>query len=376
MVIAFGLRRQGIMPKRRVVLVAILATLIALVCSSLLQGDVKTLSLFYTVTTGAYPLVAEPVRDDPQPLGLDTNHPFEERTEPNVDSGVTMQALIPPQGVRVGVSQELELRQHLPCSCWNSSGPTNCCSRQVVRTHKMGYNLLEQLIVSYNLTLTVKKVELKGTRLMPRVPKNGGDFRMVFITRNMYDAITSGYLYHKSGRECWRSPDGRPRGLSKDKEVNLNWEENLLTTTPPVVPRNGRSICKYLEEESEQDGLRAFIEFSLVWYWKLLMHYYKQAFLPGSELYGRFGFTCYEDFADSGTERDAMGRMMDFLYPGGYILPAVVNKPKPAGGHATSTDKIMRARLRDIIQELDEEIFNGTIALHQSSFECNPHTTE
>jgi hypothetical protein len=71
------------------------------------------------------------------------------------------------------------------------------------------------------------------------------------------------------------------------------------------------------------------------------MQYYKQAFLAGSKWYGQFGFACYKDFADSGTEQDAMGRMMDILYPGGYILPAMVNKPKPAGGHATSKDKIM-----------------------------------
>jgi hypothetical protein len=64
--------------------------------------------------------------------------------------------------------------------------------------------------------------------------------------------------------------------------------------------------------------------------------------------------------------------MMDFLYPGGYHLQAVVKKPKKAGGHATSKDTIMRARLHHIIQELDNKVFNGTIALHQSSFGCNP----
>jgi hypothetical protein len=359
---------------RRVVLIAVWAALIILV-RSLLLWDMKPLhnnfelSLVFSVAVAD---LAEPARKDSQLLGLDTN-PFKNKTEKNVDSGVT-QALFAPQGVRVGVSQELELNRNLPCSCWNSSGPTKCCSRQVVRTHKMGYALMGELIDSYNLTL--EKAELKATRSVPRVPNNGGDFRMIFITRNMYDALTSGYLYHKSGRECWLGSTGQPKNISRTQPVNRkNWQ-NILAATPPVVPRNGRSICKYLAEESEQDGLRAFIEFSLVYYWKLHLQFYKQAFLPGSEWYGRFGFACYEGFADSGTQRVAMGRMMDFLYPGGYILPAIVNEPKEAGGHATSKDKIMRARLRHIIQELDDEVFNGTIALHQSSFGCNPHTTE
>jgi hypothetical protein len=157
------------MLKRRVVLVAIWAALTALVCSSLLRWKIKTfhnnfvLPLRFTMTAGADHLVAEPVRNGPQALGLDSNHPFEEKTEHDVDSGVTTQALIAPQGVHVGVSQEVELDHHLHCSCWNSSGPTNCCSRQVVRTHKMGFDLLGKLIDSYNLTLTVTKAELKGT---------------------------------------------------------------------------------------------------------------------------------------------------------------------------------------------------------------------
>jgi hypothetical protein len=237
----------------------------------------------------------------------------------------------------------------------------------------MGFALMGELIDSYNLT--VEKGDLKGPRV-PRVPKKIKDFRMVFITRNMYDALVSGYLYHKSGRECWLGPTGKRGGISHDRaEHRLNWE-NRLAATPPVVPRSNRSICKYLAEESERDGLGAFIEFSLVWYWKRLLEVYKRAFLPGkNKWYGRIGFACYEGFADSGTQRDAMGRMMDFLYPGGYDLRAMVKKPKEAGGHATSKDTIMRDRLRRIIQELDDELFNGTIALHQSAFGCNPHTT-
>jgi hypothetical protein len=193
----------------------------------------------------------------------------------------------------------------------------------------MGYSLMNLLVDAYNLT--VRAAELKATKCVPKVPKNGGDFRMILITRNMYDALISGYLYHKSGRECWLGANGQQASISHVRaEHSLNWENDLLPAMPPVVPRNGRSICKYLAEESEQDGLRAFIEFSLVWYWKLLLQFYKLAFQPDSKWYGRFGFACYEGFADSGTERVAIGRMMDFLYPGGYRLQAVVKKPKEA----------------------------------------------
>jgi hypothetical protein len=53
----------------------------------------------------------------------------------------------------------------------------------------------------------------------------------------------------------------------------------------------------------------------------------------------------------------------------------MVKKPKETGRHATSKDTIMQAGLRRIIEELDDEVFNGTITLHQSAFGCNPHTS-
>jgi hypothetical protein len=143
----------------------------------------------------------------------------------------------------------------------------------------MGYSLMNALIDAYNLT--VRAAELKATKVVPKVPKNGGDFWMILITRNMYHALISGYLYHKTGCECWLGANGQPASISHVRaEHSLNWENNLLAAMPPVVPRIGRIICKYLAEESEQDGLWAFIEFSLgtVWYWKLLLQFYKLAF--------------------------------------------------------------------------------------------------
>jgi hypothetical protein len=266
---------------------------------------------------------------------------------------------------------------NLPCSCWNSSALKKCCSRRIVRTHKMGHAMSKALIDAYNMTtssnMKIRLVELKGKGgFRPKLPQKG-DLRIVMIVRNLYDALVSGYLYHKTGRECWLGPTGmNKKPLShKRTENGWDWEPSFNRTAPVAVPRKGRSICQYLADESEEDGLRVFVEFSFSYYWKKLLYSWNEAQKnPASRLYRKFHIACYEDLINPASERAALHSMVDFLYPGGFHVPDRVIERKSAGGHATSTDPILRSRLRGIIERLDQEVFHGNVLLHQTSFQC------
>ena len=75
------------------------------------------------------------------------------------------------------------------------------------------------------------------------------DYRTVFVTRNWYDTIISGYLYHQSGRECWLSSGGKS-GVTGWLQ-NFNWEDFLEKergrTTPYWPQFPAPNLCKYLQ---------------------------------------------------------------------------------------------------------------------------------
>jgi hypothetical protein len=44
------------------------------------------------------------------------------------------------------------------------------------------------------------------------------------MLRNAFEAFVSGYLYHKSGRECWLSPEGQVNGKDSRHEGLRHWQ--------------------------------------------------------------------------------------------------------------------------------------------------------
>ena len=93
----------------------------------------------------------------------------------------------------------------------------NCCTNRIVVNHKMGYVFGEQTIKGrFNYSVGFKYIKIDWRNTSDGVPAHQwfmepegspvyDNFREVLITRNWWEAIVSGYLYHKDGRECWKN---------------------------------------------------------------------------------------------------------------------------------------------------------------------------
>lgn len=246
------------------------------------------------------------------------------------------------------------------CSCRNSKAGDDCCQRIVFRTHKFGYMLTQELFKPFP--------EIQRMRPSPVLLDGSVDYRHVMMTRHIPSAIVSGYLYHKSGRECWLTFNGGSRGSLPEK--TFRWE-NLITFPGNFPPGNKRSICRYLADESEEDGMRVYIDVALSKWYPGVLPYWRRVqerLVNGEE--SRTLQVCLEDA--SLHEEASFYRMMDFLYPGGhdYELPIRPPKGEYSGSHSTSHDPELRDRLLLLVKRLDDEIFGGVLADMQAAFRC------
>ncbi|KAK1745316.1 hypothetical protein QTG54_004607 [Skeletonema marinoi] len=226
-------------------------------------------------------------------------------------------------------SQQWWLNQTIDpnCSCetpWDSSvAPTDrmeCCHRSVGR--KEEYDLLT------NLTYQLEQ-----------------DYRTVFVTRNWYDTIISGYLYHQSGRECWLSSGGKG-GAS-------GWLKNFIGKTPPA------------------DGLRVYADFAIgFWLHSVSALATARNSIPPAKL--RTLFLCYDQFNENEKFPDAIKEAGHFLYPADDSTQwdGLKSDNHGGGGHSTTADKVFRMGLHDMLRIIDSEHFDGEIREGNSKFGC------
>lgn len=154
------------------------------------------------------------------------------------------------------------------CSCQNpKSNFKKCCKRRILRTHKMGCVMTKDLFDAYDGSSSsqsqaggqIRRVtephSYTYTKGLPRQ-----DFRDVLVLRNLYDAIVSGYLYHIDGRECWKTGKGEPiqNPETESKPYLQKWYE-YLSYDIVDPPRRNRSMCQYMADESEENGMRAYV---------------------------------------------------------------------------------------------------------------------
>lgn len=199
------------------------------------------------------------------------------------------------------------------------------------------------------------------------------DWRNVLILRNIYKSLLSGYLYHVGGQECWISQFGERDDTMlvgwKYPEVQL-WESYVSYDIPPSSG-NKTNLCSYLVTASEEDGMRAYIEWVFHIHYNSLFEYW--AMSQGLEHVTKRTLTvCYEDLSSAKTDVPTINMILDFLYDGPYHKPWNGNPPgkSDAGGHATTKDPELRARLTRIIHELDKKYYNGDIAWLNSILPC------
>lgn len=243
------------------------------------------------------------------------------------------------------------------CSCFTSSSASSdqCCNRKILRAHKMGVVLIQELFQGIESEI-IDPSEVETIE--------SADYRHVVVTRPWYDSIISGYLYHKSGRECWLDQNGNPRFKNK----TFDWESNLLY--PPSPPSRNRTLCQYLAEESEEDGMRAYVDFSLSDLYKGLLPHYELVTKTDRQ---RTLFVCFADLEDNKTATYL--EIMNFLYPGGHSFTKLPNGARENdGSHGTSRDEELRQRLRSIIENVDRENFQGMGAQGTRLFGCERKT--
>ena len=144
------------------------------------------------------------------------------------------------------------------CSCWSTAATAaSCCKRSVYRWHKMGSLLTVDLLapINFNRPRPVKVSRgLSLPQMERRIVERYSEMRKtqqgrdVVVIRNYVEAIISGYLYHKSGRECWTDPRGIVR-LESDYHYsmkNVDWEKFVSPSSSPQhsrSPGRGRNLC-------------------------------------------------------------------------------------------------------------------------------------
>lgn len=250
------------------------------------------------------------------------------------------------------------------CSCFNTDTRSECCKRDVSYAHKFGYALTQFLFRPF-------RNDIKQGDIGPNQEAFAGcDRRHVMIVRNLYSALVSGYLYHRAGYECEMDQFGRRVQKFGGRRHHL-WYLNF----EPDPPRRNRTICDYIRQESEADGMRAYMLWCLGWWYKGIIPYYEHVKGlrqqdPQEPL--RSIFVCFEDLTDPSQQEDLFYKIMDWFFPGGHNLkmPHEAMKEEYHGPHASNPDPEVRQRLRSLVQQLDRDDFNSTYTYMQSLFRC------
>ena len=255
--------------------------------------------------------------------------------------------------------------------CLDPDADSNYCHRGIIRVHKMGLTMLDMVAV-YQMFKPVHATEVSGR---PNYPNNfvkfqqpKEDYRHVLVTRDFYDSLLSGYLYHKAHRECDLDWYGRPNHTGwLYKNAEEDWEKRINVTAAKHVlawsPGRGRDLCSYLSDESEEDGLRVYMEWAKDMYLDPLVAFVEsRKEWEQSKKVKKTLFMCYEQLMANYTQAiTLMGLWMFPGHPAPARLKSIQVDKYDAGGHATEGDPVLRNRLLEMIAKLDEKLFKGII---------------
>lgn len=301
------------------------------------------------------------------------------------------------------------------CSCANPDANRRCCrGRNLFVLHKMGAILtrddphLRPYYQNQRISLSTRRMVTRATKTtIARIgfnitndehyPTGEGDYRDVFMFRDLYDSLASGYLYHKNGNECWKDIHGG-RFVGGNRFVK-NWTDYLSYDLQ--VP-SGVCLCRYLETSSIEDGMRALIDFAFhYWYPEYLARYAMS--LQSPQRRERTKFICFEDMAAPSRRDSTRMEILTFLFNGlptanvttgargGYLhrleerhrarllpprlprrrqLRGIATATRKEYGHATSHNPKLRALLLQAVKEVDDKYYCGDIAWLASIWPC------
>ena len=210
------------------------------------------------------------------------------------------------------------------------------------------------------------------------------DLRVALILRNIYDALVSGYLYHKQGRECFTDPNGLPLRDKQTHKRRIGHTEYLKFTTfiDAVNDHPAGNLCQYLMDEPVGKGMRAYIDFVFRNdYYSSSLLAWRSLSLQVDWIQERTHVTCFESLMSNRSA--ALADLLAFYYPTGVPNTMQVRAHTADrlhmlsskngtyhGPHSTNHDAELRENLIRVIHELDNEFYDGQIAFVDSMIPC------
>ena len=133
-------------------------------------------------------------------------------------------------------------------------------------THKWGFIALSLYCSAGNCKFDMRAI---SHDLKPRDP-------YFVVARNVYEAVASGYAYHKLGAECWLDDDFHPNPYPKGgndymrRQPRWWWTLNVTRTMTKEFSQI-ENFCEVLASLPEPIGLKMYSEFAFYkWYQKAL----------------------------------------------------------------------------------------------------------
>ena len=219
----------------------------------------------------------------------------------------------------------------------------------------------------------MRKAHFAGVPVLKRIPRKASR-DLVVVVRGILESIVSGYLYHKSGHECWLNDRGQPNNSLKhaaqrnDWLTRENWQSVIKRTKYPNP--EGRNLCEALAHFEEEIGLSIYAEFALEHFVNSAIH------LSVDSQDHDILFICLEDaMVDkrafvSTVKKFQSGVGISEIEQRMRRAPTVSNYSY-TGPHSTPEDTSLRRRLREIARRVDADLLDGKLQFAESIFRCS-----
>lgn len=237
----------------------------------------------------------------------------------------------------------------------------------------MTKDLLKQYLPHYQIAAEPHQFTYHHQLEKGELPTTKTDYRDVLVLRNLYSAITSGYLYHYKGFEC---------GMSFEKPNEFSylrrWNEYISYELNPQ-PRANHTLCRYLQNtgrnlENRIVSVRAYVDWVMRYYYSgILSHWALSQQIP--EIRQRTLTVCYEHLMSEQSDQQTVQSIVDFFFNGTVHYKGRWDGVPPGhlqydGEHSTLTDVGIRDMVLKLIKEVDTKYYNGEIAWANSILPC------
>ena len=227
--------------------------------------------------------------------------------------------------------------------------------------HKWGHFLSESIARQY---FAGKGVSLQHVDRFRHLSTNT---KVVMFVRNVVDSVVSGYLYHKSGRECWLNGVGVPLngtpGWLASPELSTKWKHGIVDKEQRYK-HSTKNLCEILRDTDVESGVWIYAQVAYsAWYRSTFDAFHYFAKRGHNVLY-----LCMNVIQRNIPQ--AVAKIKAFYNGKTYSY----NGPKTSsriytGGHSTSTNETLRHLLRGIVQDVDRNT-GSKLARLQELYKC------